>query len=270
MDKKTKNTLNWVELGKLWSQYQIVTDNSLKDFSTNAKSPAYVSVIYQNLLQRIYFGVRTSEILLGLLHQGYFKFSIAIQLRSTVLDSMIATYLINFTEDEVQFKNQVANLSHQTAHNINREIEEKCRENSMSQENRNKLFETLSILFPGNFNKNEKNKFNSESFEPISASKIVESYCENPKTTDNEQKWMKECYKLYLHFSTYEHYNALSKTLLENEMAFYFDLNKFIYSTKFIFDASITCLSAMREKGNYIKQLEELKTKWDKLEPVPL
>lgn len=266
MNKKTQNTINWIALQNLYNKYEVVINNGLTDFSKNAPTPQYSSIIYQNILQRIYFGIRTTEILLKLLNQSYFKFSIAIQLRSSILDSMIAVYLSDFANDDTILKKQIANLSHQTAKNINTEIEKKCADGLMTADQRGKQFETLSNIFPGNFDLNGKKMFNSN-YTNIGAYTIVKDYCKSTNTNSGQKKWMEECYELYKHFSIYEHYNALSKTLLEHELAFDYDLNKFVYSAKFIFDASITCLTAMNDNGKYIKQIEELILQWKKLEP---
>ena len=266
MDRKTQNTLNWIELGNLWKQYIETVDLALIDYN-KAPHPTYISTIYQNLLQRIFIGVRSGTVLLMHLNKSYFKFSIAIQLRAVILDSMIAVYLIDYTNNENEFKKQIGDLSHQTARNIKEDLEETFKNTSVSAEKRQEIFKTLSEIFPGNFNYKDKTKFNPD-YEPISAFKMTNFYCANLKTDEKQQKWMKDCYDLYKHFSIYEHFNSLSKPLLDSDSAFDYDLNRFMYSTKFFFDASKVCLGGLKDDGRYIKKIDELLKKFNTLKPV--
>lgn len=250
--KKIKSS---VKLRELYLEFISLAQATLIDFSTQG-NPDFHKIIYQNLLQRLYLGISAIDTLFDKFKGNrYYKYPIAIQMRTCILDSLTIAYLALFIDkrNQTKFKEQVWKLNYPVARELNYEITEMIKNGDPEFKNHFKL---ASLHFPDNFTDEGKLKKISET-RPSDMAKAL-------KGTPLE--WYSDVYKLYKHYSMYEHYNSVSKTLLEFNEEYEFD--KFTFSTFFIFQAAYMAMQFMEVDKSNIEKIKLIRDKIIDVDPT--
>ena len=245
------------KLRELLSDFKTLTKRTLTDFN-GQKSPNYYKIVYQNLLQRIYIGIDAIDTLFDKFnHNKYFKYPIAIQMRTCILDCITIAYLSLFIDkkNQTKFKEQVSRLNHPVARELNDEIEEMIKNGNWGYKEHFKL---ASSHFPANFTTGTKIKL--KKMKELKPGEMVKELRGSPL------EWYSGIYKLYRHYSKYEHYGTISKTLLEFDAEYEFD--KLTFSTYYVFQAAYMAMQFMEVDKNEIEIMKFLRDKIIEVEPT--
>jgi hypothetical protein len=245
------------KLREIFNEFVALTKEVLTEFNYQ-KKPDYHQVVYQNLLQRLYIGVSAIDTLFDTFNKNkYFKYPIAIQMRTCILDCITIAYLTLFIEDRNEFREQVVKLNHPVAREINDQIQELIKKDKSDYK---KHFELAALHFPENFTNANKIK--------LKKIKELKPGCMANALNGTPLEFYIEAYKLYKHYSKYEHFGTFSKTLLELNSEIDFD--KFTFSTYFILQASLLSMkninvetTKLREMQNIIDKIKEVEKTFD-------
>lgn len=252
--KKIKST---AKLRELFTDFVSLTKEILTEFNSEV-NPEFHRKIYQNLLQRLYIGICAIETLMVPFERNkYYKYPIAIQMRTCILDSITIAYLALFIDKKNQnkFKEQVTRLNHPIARELNEEIEEMIKNgNSKYKEH----FKLASFHFPDNFTNGQKIKL--KKIAEIKPGKMAKELKGTPLD------WYAEIYGLYRHYSKYEHYGTVSKTLLEFDTEYEFD--KLTFSSYYIFQAAYMAMQFMEVDKSKIEKMKLIRDKIIEVEPT--
>jgi len=244
-------------LRKLFSEFISLARDILTDFN-NQSNPDFHKIVYQNLLQRLYLGISAIDILFDkFLKNKYFKYPIAIQMRTCILDSITIAYLALFIDkqNDTKFREQVCKLNHPLAREINDEIIEKIKNRDSKYDENSKL--ALSY-FSDNFTNEGGIKL--KKVKELKPSDMVKSLKGTPL------EWYSDIYKLYKHYSKYEHYNSISKNLIEFDVEYEFD--NFTFSTAFIFQAAYMTMQFMEIDKEKIEKMKLIRDRIIEVEPT--
>lgn len=245
------------KLRELFSEFMTLAKEVLTEYNYH-KNPDYYQIVYQNLLQRIYIGVSAIDTLFDKFNRNkYFKYPIAIQMRTCILDSITIAYLALFIDKKNQnkFREQVIRLNHPVARELNDEIEEMIKKDKSEYK---KHFELAAFHFPDNFTNGQKIKLKKiQELKPGGMANAL-------KGTPFE--WYQEVYKLYKHYSKYEHYGTVSKKLLEFDAEFEFD--KLTLSTSYILHAANITMQFMEVDTERIEKMKNLSDRIIEIEPT--
>jgi hypothetical protein len=249
----TQNNKVLTDLNLVWTSYLSLIKKALP---TEARIRLYPACVYEDLLLRFYLGIKSCQLQLTYFEEEL-RFPIAIQLRSLVLDSMIAVYLAEFRNDEEKFNEEIAKLDHQSAGVLNKTLEKNNQNGKFDKQKSTNFLKTSQEIYPKNFTINNKTKFNNQyDNNNLTASKIKNTYSRCVNNSDTEKEWMEKCYEQYCIFSFYEHYNSMFPRLLHNNIDY--DLNKFSYVSKFIIDASLVAMYINGTTENIISKTDLL------------
>lgn len=246
--KKIKSTKN---IRKIFSDYIILSKEVLLEFN-DQKNPEYYQIIFQNLIQRLYLGIMAIDTLFDKFSQiNYFKYPIAIQMRACILDSLTIAYLTQFIDpkDPKIFKEQIQRLNQPSARELNDEIESNIKNSNIKSSECHDSFKLALSLYPDNFTKGSIPKL--KKINDIKLKDMVATL----KGTQLE--YFNEIYKIYRHYSKYEHYGTLSKILLEFDSEYEFD--KITFSTRYVVQATLIAFIYMKIDSEKIEKLKHIK-----------
>jgi hypothetical protein len=252
--KKIKSTK---KLRELFAEFMTLSKRTLTDYNRE-KNPDYYKIVYQNLFQRLYIGLCAIDTLFDKFNRNrYFKYPIAIQMRNCILDSITIAYLALFIDktNQAKFKEQVIRLNHPIARELNNEIEEMIKKGDL---NYKEHFKLAASHFPDNFTNGKTIKLKKiQELKPSEMAKAL---------MGTQLERYSEIYKLYQHYSKYEHYGTVSKTLLEFDSEFEFD--KFVFSTYFILQAAYMTLQLLEVDSEKIEKMKLLRDRIIEVEPT--
>jgi hypothetical protein len=244
-------------LQELFSEFISLARDTLTDFN-NQSNPDFYKIVYQNLLQRLYLGISATDILFDEFRKNkYFKYPIAIQMRTCILDSITIAYLALFIDkqDGTKFREQVCKLNHPVAREINDEIIEMIKNGDSKYDEHFKL--ALSY-FPDSFTNEGGIKL--KKIKELKPSDMVKSLKGTPF------EYYIDIYKLYKHYSKYEHYSSISKNLIEFDAEYEFD--NFTLSTYFIFQAAYMTMQFMEIDKDKIEKMKFIRDRIIEVEPT--
>ncbi|MDE0471419.1 MAG: hypothetical protein OXH57_05715 [Ekhidna sp.] len=245
------------KLRELFLGFMSLAKETLTEYNHH-KNPDYYQIVYQNLFQRLYIGISAIETLFDKFNRNrYFKYPIAIQMRTCILDSITIAYLALFIDKKNQnkFKEQVIKLNHPVARELNDEIEEMIKKDKSEYK---KHLERAEFHFPDNFTNGQRIKLKKiQELKPRGMAKAL-------KGTPLE--WYGEIYKLYQHYSKYEHFGTVSKTLIEFDAEFEFD--NLTFSTFYVLQAAYMTMKFMEVDTVKIEKMRKLRDKIREVEPT--
>lgn len=240
-------------LRQLFNDFLHLTKNVLEDYNSRSELK-YFQIVSANLLQRMYLSIKTITILFDEFNRNqYFKFPIGIQVRTALLDSITLTYLALFidkTNDE-KYREQVTRLNQPVARELKNEIEEQINNGKIKGEEISKQYEFAANHFPDNFFEGSKIQL-KKSIKYLNPKDMAE------KLKGTPLEWFSDCYKLYQHYSKYEHFGSITKSMLDFDPEYEFD--KLTFSTFYIFCASLMAYSFMeveKEKQEIMKKIRD-------------
>jgi hypothetical protein len=249
------------KLRELFSEFIPLAQATLIDYSTQS-NPDFHKIIFQNLLQRLYLGISAIDTLFDKFNQNkYFKYPIAIQMRTCILDSITIAYLSLFIDkqNQTKFREQVSKLNHPVARELNDEINEMIKNGDLEYD---KHFKLASFHFPDNFTNEARIKL--KKIKELKPNEMVKSLSEIP--IEWYSKFYGDMYKLYKHYSKYEHYSTISKNLIEFDTEYEFD--KFTYSTFYIFHGAYMAMQLMEVGSEKIEKMRLIRDNIIEVEPT--
>lgn len=246
------------KLKNIHQEYISICRSVLLKFN-NAENPPYVRIIYQNLFQRLYYGIKTTDILMvHFNNETNFNYSIALQLRASLLDCMIVGYLTQFIQDEGSFRKEVARLSVKVAQQSEEETQNEMSEGQLDKESLDKRIQNIKALLPDNFEPNKR--FKLKKLKELHAKTLAD------ESKQPELGWVKDSYALYRLFSIHEHFGQISKQFLSTDPEYHF--GKFIQATIFILLASSYCVYILEGDQENQKKILSLLEKFEDIKPT--
>lgn len=245
------------KLRKLLSEFMSLARETLTDYN-NQNNPDFHKIVYQNLFQRLYIGLNAIDTLFDKFNRNsYFKYPIAILMRTCILDSITIAYLALFIDkqNQARFKEQVTRLNHPAARELNDEIEEMIKNGDLGYKEH---FKFAALHFPDNFTNGQKIKL--KKIQQLEPGEMVKFLGGTPL------EWYGDIYKQYRHYSKYEHYSTTSKTLLEFDTEYDFD--KLTFSTYYILQAAYMAMQFMEVDKKKIEKMKLLRDKIIDVEPT--
>lgn len=249
------------KLRELFSEFRILTKEALIEFNDYEK-PEYFKSIFQNLLQRLYIGIGAIDTLFDMFNNDrYYKLAIAIQMRVCILDSITIAYLRLFIDkqDPLKFKEQVIRLNHPIARELMTEIKEMTENNIDHSTDLESYYKLAKTHFPGSIIEDTQLILNKK-IKDLKPKHMADAL------KGTELDWYSGIYKTYQHFSKYEHYGTLTKTLLEFSSEYDFD--KFVLSTFYVFHAAFMAVARMEIDHNKINKFKTLRDRIIEVEPT--
>jgi len=254
-DHEIKKINSITKLRELFTEFIKLTKETLTEYNQH-ENPEYFQIIYQNLLQRLYIGISAIDTLFDKFNSNkYFKYPIAIQMRTCILDSITIAYLAMFIDKQNpnKFNEEVIRLNHPVARELNDEIAKMIKEGNSEYK---KHLELAAFNFPYNFIDGQKLK----KIQELKPRGMVKSLQGTPL------EWYGEIYKLYQHYSKYEHFGTVSKTLLEFDIEF--ELDKLTFSTFYILQAANMTMQFMEVDTVKIEKMKNLRDRIIEVEPT--
>ncbi|MCW3126097.1 MAG: hypothetical protein JWO03_1755 [Bacteroidetes bacterium] len=243
------------KLQELLKEFLTISRDSLLEYNSK-QNPEGHQIIYQNLLQRLYISISAIDVLINEFKRNqYYKFPIALQARSCLLDSITILYLILFIDknDQTRFRSQLARLNLYRATELNRNY----------LEGQIDLPTFSRYISEFNFDDN----FTKDAIPVLTSVKILLPRQMAEEIRKNNQfSWFFEAYKLYDFYSKYEHYGVLSKGFLE--MPAEHDFDKLVHSSFHIFYAGYLSLLVMDVKKETIEKMKVLPDRIIEIDPM--
>lgn len=237
-----------------YTQYANLIKEVLKEYDSKEKK--YHQIITANILQRIYTSIKAINILLGEFYVNKnFKFPIGIQIRVALLDVITLAYLTLHIDvnDEKIYKEQVTRLDNNLVRDYFKEIELKFKNGNIDIIEKDRKLKSLYETFPNNLLKGGKTiELNSK------VSNLTTNGMAKNLIGTNYALFL-VCNQLYQYYSKYEHFQSISKKLLDDDPEYDFD--KLKLSSIYVFQASLmACNIMIIEKS----KLLEMKNLFDK------
>jgi len=247
--KKNKST---EKLREQYAEFITLSKQILLDYN-NQQNITYYNAVYENLFQRLYLGISAIDTLFDKFNQNvYFKHPIAIQMRVCILDSITIAYLSLFVDEgnEREFRNQITRLNQPVARELYNEVKDSNNEDDIKY---------AMSCFPDNFIQGQTIKINKK-IKDLKTADMTTFLREKPLEEFND------IYKLYQHYSKYEHYSIVSKDILKFDTEYEFD--SLLYSTFYIFHTAYMGVCYMEVAPDKIESIKRLRDKVDEIEPL--
>lgn len=258
---KDEIILDTENLRSLYTQYTNLIKEILKGYDSKGKK--YHQIITANILQRIYTSIKAINILLDEFYVNKnFKFPIGIQIRVALLDVITLAYLTLHIDiiDEKIYKEQVTRLDNNLVSDYFKEIELKFNNEKIDIMERNRKLKYLQETYPNNLLKdNETIKLNKKIPNLTTSSMVKE-------LVGTEYDLFVGCYQLYQYYSKYEHFQSISKELLDYNSEYDFDGLK--HSSIYVFRASLMACNIMKVEQSKLFEMKNLFDKISIIEPT--
>lgn len=232
---KYKNILN---------QYISNTKEVLTKFNCQNKTNQFTNECF-NILRRTYYGIQAIECLVREFERDVnFKYPIALQTRTCLLDVITLCYLYEFAETNDKYQEELARINHIAVKQIFKELE-------TSIDNKKEL-EFLYSIFPYNIQWNDnlgRHQINNNI-------KSIRPGDMNNSIKIGKIKYFSGAYQCYKYYSQYEHYGTFTQAMLAHAPEYEFE--KLLVSTSFILRVSNLCYSHLNCEQNTILNLEGL------------
>ena len=213
----TKKSAQFVELIGCLNEVVPLIKKELVNFNKE-KNVAVGIVIYQNILQRLYYCIQSIEILLYKFQKDTnFKFTIGLIIRNGLLDFIIAQYLFENGHLKRNLIKEFARINHQYVYSEVKEYQNQRNKGRMSEEEFENNLKVLKYYYPENFLEQDKNGI------PIIDKKINSI---SPKKMTECLQQDSNVYNLYHYYSQYAHFGRMSKLMLDGNSEYDFDKMK--------------------------------------------
>lgn len=260
-EDNTDNVNNFQKLQSSFSTFLSLTNKTLISFN-NSKDIAYYKIIYIQLLQRLFIGIYAIDTLFERFKKHrYLKYPIGLQMRTCLLDSITIYYLIPFIDknDDKKFREQIARLDKLVAKEFCTSIEEEIKTKKLMPDEYKEDFKLNAAFFPENFTKGDNPK-RIKNIEEIKPNKMVESF------KGTQWEWFGDCYAPYKYYCKYEHFNSISKIMLEHDTDYEFD--KLVYSYFHVLQAVCLTYHILEIDKEIIEKIKNLRDSIHEIEPL--
>jgi hypothetical protein len=250
-----------LKLRLIYKEFCNIIKNSLDEFNA-AKAPPYTKVINQNLLQRLYYGVNSIDHLFDKFNQDLnYKFSIAILMRTCLLDSITIAYLSlpDIIGDICEFNKQVARLSYIVAKEVNKNIQDEIQTYGLDEKQIRDRYKLASQFLPYNFTDEDTPTIRND-VRQISPKNMAD------KLENTVLDRYTDAYSFYRYYSKYEHFGSLGKFMLDFDAEYEFD--KLKLSSIFVFESTIISLKVIESSNSSIQGIIHLRDQILNIQPL--
>jgi hypothetical protein len=238
------------KLESIFQEFIGFAKSILEDFN-NRTDATFSKAIFHQLFQRMYISLKAIGVLLHEFKRNrYFKYSIAIQMRVCMLDSLTICYLFKYAHTD-QFRKKLARFNVQFIEelvleidNLKVEVHEKIRN-----------YKWIVDAYPDNLDMTDNRATPKENIRRIGAKTMSKDVIDELKDVAFC------CFTLYSYYSKYEHYGLVSKNMLEHPDESDFD--KMITASFMAMQTANIALTVMEDANSEnVKQIKKVIVKY--------
>lgn len=177
-EKEKSKIDSYNNLKALQEDYIILIKGCLFEFNKETNPPLYKTV-YQNLLQRLYYSIKASTVLMQLFNKDKnYKLPVALQLRTGLLDCITLIYLSQFVDskDESKFQNAFDVLNFPTCREWSKEITSK----NLKKKDLESQFNLAKSHFPNHFIEENGKIILNNCFKELKPNEMIKSIKDGP------------------------------------------------------------------------------------------